>query len=128
ARAESGQPAAVKETVEVHVLPPGLQTLDDALQEANRRLEAANEDVKRKQDELDRLNLEIAQQQDDINSSADARAKMITLVAVIESVAHKYQSAQLTAIFANASAECRPILEGLAGVLTKFLGEVNAAL
>lgn len=80
ARAESGQPAAVKETVEVHVLPPGLQTLDDALQEANRRLEAANEDVKRKQDELDRLNLEIAQQQDDINSSADARAKMITLV------------------------------------------------
>ena len=128
ARVESGQPAAVKETVEVHVLPPGLQTLDDALQEANRRLEAANEDVKRKQDELDRLNLEIAQQQDDINSSADARAKMITLVADIESVAHKYQSAQLTAIFANASAECRPILEGLAGVLTKFLGEVNAAL
>ncbi|WP_204320012.1 hypothetical protein, partial [Klebsiella pneumoniae] len=55
-------------------------------------------------------------------------AKMITLVADIESVAHKYQSAQLTAIFANASDECRPILEGLAGVLTKFLGEVNAAL
>ncbi|MGC8213242.1 hypothetical protein [Ralstonia pseudosolanacearum] len=127
-KAENAQPVAVKEPVEVHVLPPGLQTLDDALQEANRRLEAANEDLKRKRDELAQLDEEISKQQADINSSAEARQKMVTLLADIESVAHKYQSAQLSAIFSNGSAECRPILEGLAGVLTKFLGEVNAAL
>lgn len=128
AKAESGQPAAAKETVEVPVLPAGLKTLDDALQEANRRLEAANDDLNRKRDELAQLDSEISKQQASINSSAEARQKMVTLLADIESVAHKYQSAQLSAIFSNGSAECRPILEGLAGVLTKFLGEVNAAL
>lgn len=128
ARAESVQPAAAKETVEVEVLPPGLKSLDDALQQANLRLEAANDDLKRKREELEQLDHAITQQQAEINSSAEARQKMITLLTDIESVAHKYQSAQLSAIFSNGTAECRPILEGLAGVLTKFLGEVNAAL
>ncbi|MDF6651864.1 hypothetical protein NLP75_25050, partial [Escherichia coli] len=110
------------------VLPPGLKSLDDALQQANLRLEAANDDLKRKREELEQLDHAITQQQAEINSSAEARQKMITLLTDIESVAHKYQSAQLSAIFSNGTAECRPILEGLAGVLTKFLGEVNAAL
>ncbi|MDF6931747.1 hypothetical protein NLR33_24935, partial [Escherichia coli] len=108
ARAESGQPAAAKETVEVEVLPPGLKSLDDALQQANLRLEAANDDLKRKREELEQLDHAITQQQAEINSSAEARQKMITLLTDIESVAHKYQSAQLSAIFSNGTAECRP--------------------
>ncbi|MCK4118383.1 hypothetical protein HFK91_14240 [Ralstonia pseudosolanacearum] len=128
AQVEASKSVIVKEAIEVVTLPAGYKTLDDALQAANARLEEANDQLRCKSEEIANLDQQIALQQTELDTTIRARSKLNALLAELEAVSQKYQSAQLAVLFSSGAGEFRDILQGVASVLTKFLGEVNAAL
>jgi chromosome segregation ATPase len=128
--AAKNQEAPKVETKEVIVekMPEALSNLQDALEVALADLRKAETAKVQARREVEELEAQAEAKRADLEASQAVHASLQEVIAAWEPFAGKFSTAQLVVQAAKNPDPYKPALKAMAGMLQKFLSEINAAL